>query len=157
MLGYLLPQQIEEVLASELVGRIGCHADDETYVIPISYGYDGTYVYCHTTEGKKLQMMRKNPKICFQVDNMKDMGNWKSVLLQGQFEEVKEKEQRTAAMQVLVDRHLPIISSSKTHLGEHWPFSPDNLNDINGVVFRIAIHHKTGRFESSEASPSIPG
>jgi hypothetical protein len=42
MIGELQPQQIEEVLNSQVVGRIGCHAEEETNIVPISYAYDGT-------------------------------------------------------------------------------------------------------------------
>ena len=157
MLGSLQPQQIDEVLKKELVGRIGCHADGETYIVPISYGYDGDYIYCHTHEGKKTAMMRRNPAICFQVEGMKDMANWKSVIVQGRFEELTDKNERIKAMQTLLHRYLPMISSVTTHLGEHWPFEPDDIDEIGGVIFRIAIKHKSGRFETSQASPSIPG
>ena len=36
------------------------------------------------------------------------------------------------------------------HLGEDWPFAPDNLNDIKGVVFKIELSEKTGRFEVND-------
>jgi nitroimidazol reductase NimA-like FMN-containing flavoprotein (pyridoxamine 5'-phosphate oxidase superfamily) len=157
MLGNLPASQIEEVLASQLVGRIGCSINGETYIIPISYAYDGKYIYCHTTEGKKTEMMRKNPKVCFQVDEMRDMANWKSVIVQGEFEELKTKAERKTGMQILLNRYLPVISSVTTHIGEHWPFHPDNVTDINGIVFRIAIKEKTGRFESTFQSPNLPG
>jgi nitroimidazol reductase NimA-like FMN-containing flavoprotein (pyridoxamine 5'-phosphate oxidase superfamily) len=157
MLGTLQNTEIEDVLQTGLVGRIGCHADGETYIVPISYGYDGRYLYCHTHEGKKTAMMRKNPRICFQVDEMKDMANWKSVLIQGSFEELIQSEERNMAMQTLLNRYLPVISSVTTHLGEHWPFQPDDTSKIDGVVFRISIEKKTGRFERSTQSPVLPG
>jgi len=157
MLGILPLSQIEDVLKNQLVGRIGCSVNNETYVVPISYAYDGNYIYCHTTEGKKMEMMRKNPKVCFQVDEMKDMANWKSVLVQGEFEEVKSNMERNAAMQNLLNRYLPIISSVTTHFGEHWPFHAEDLSNIDGIVFRIAVKEKTGRFESTMQSPSLPG
>ncbi|MGZ3859312.1 MAG: pyridoxamine 5'-phosphate oxidase family protein [Flavisolibacter sp.] len=157
MLGTLQPTEIEELLRSGMVGRIGCHADGETYVVPISYAYDGQYIYCHTQEGKKAHMMRKNPKVCFQVEVMKDMANWKSVIVQGRFEELTGKADRDIAMQALVNRYLPVISSVTTHLGKDWPFHSGNLSEIRGLVFRIAADEKTGRFESGTQSPDIPG
>ena len=157
MLGILQPQEMDDVLQHGLVGRIGCHAEDETYIVPISYAFDGTYIYCHTHEGKKTDMMRKNPKVCFQVDDMKDMANWKSVLVQGRFEELNDHKERNAAMQALLNRYLPVISSVTTHLGQLWPFRPENTEGIDGVVFRIAIKEKSGRFENSTQSPQIPG
>lgn len=157
MLGKLQPQQIEEVLNGQTVGRIGCSADGETYIVPISYAYDGNYIYCHTNEGKKTDMMRKNPRICFEVDEMKDMANWKSVVLQGNFEELKNTDDRRHAIETLLNRYLPVISSVTMHLGESWPFHSGDITGINGVVFRISVREKSGRFESSQQSPSIPG
>lgn len=157
MLGDLQLDQIEEVLKNQFVGRIGCSVDGETYIVPISYAYDGNYVYCHTKEGKKTGIMRKNPKVCFQVDEMKNMANWRSVIIQGEFEELKEKDQRASGMKILLSRYLPVISSVTTHIGDHWPFRPEDVNHIDGIVFRIAVKEKTGKFESNMHSPSLPG
>jgi nitroimidazol reductase NimA-like FMN-containing flavoprotein (pyridoxamine 5'-phosphate oxidase superfamily) len=41
MLGELTPEQINAVLFSEVVGRIGCHSEGRTYVVPITYVFDG--------------------------------------------------------------------------------------------------------------------
>lgn len=157
MLGKLQPQQIEDVLKSQLIGRIGCSLDGYTYVVPISYAYDGKYIYCHTTEGKKTAIMRQNPKVCFEVEEMRDMSNWKSVVIQGDFEELKNTEERNNAMRSLLNRYLPVISSITTHIGESWPFHPENISEVNGVVFRINITEKTGRFEINAQSPNMPG
>ena len=153
MLGILQSEEIEQVLKTQLVGRIGCHAEGETYVVPISYAYDGNSIYCHTYEGKKTAMLRKNPKLCFQVDDMKDMANWKSVIVQGEFEEMQDMEKRSQAMQTLLNRYLPVISSVTTHLGEHWPFQAGDTKNIKGVVFRIVVKEKTGRYENNTQSP----
>jgi uncharacterized protein len=157
MLGTLNHLQTEDLLKSQLVGRIGCHAGGETYVVPISYAYDGKYIYCHTQEGKKTAMMRKNPQVCFQVDEMKDMANWKSVIVQGSFEELKNKADISHAMRTLLHRYLPVVSSATTHLGKLWPFQPDDISEIDGVVFRIEVKEKTGRFESGAESPAMAG
>ena len=149
MLGSLDSKQIEEVLAHQVVGRIGCSAEGITYVVPISYAYDGEYIYGHTLDGMKISMMRKNPAVCFEVEEMKDMANWKSVISWGQFEEVAEKTERNKALQVLVDRILPLISSQTTHLSPQWPFPVDNFEKIKGIIFRIRLKEKTGRFETN--------
>ena len=62
------------------MGRIGCYADNEIYVVPITYAYQDGFIYAHSKEGKKVQMMRQNPKVCFQVDAMENMTNWRSVI-----------------------------------------------------------------------------
>jgi len=157
MLGTLQPVQIEDVLKHGLVGRIGCSTNDKTYVVPISYAYDGQFIYCHTHEGQKTSIMRKNPNICFEVEEMKDMANWKSVILQGEFVELKEKGERNLAMDTLLRRYLPMISSVTTHLGDHWPFHSDDATEIDGITFKIKINEKYGRFESGDSTSNIFG
>lgn len=157
MFGDLKAQQIEDVLKGQFVGRIGCSSNGETYIVPISYAYDGNYIYCLTKEGKKTMIMRENPKVCFQVDEMKTMANWRSVIIQGRFEELEEEKARAAGVQMLLNRYLPVMSSVTTHIGEFWPFHPEDIDRIEGVVFRIAVHEKTGRFENNGHSPNLPG
>ena len=105
MLGTLTLLQIEEVIKGQIVGRIGCHANGMTYVVPVSYAYDGDYIYVRTFEGLKLDMMRKNPKVCFQVDDTHDMANWQSVIASGEFEELTNETEKKAALKILIDRH----------------------------------------------------
>jgi nitroimidazol reductase NimA-like FMN-containing flavoprotein (pyridoxamine 5'-phosphate oxidase superfamily) len=152
MFGELKEQEIEKVLHHQLIGRIGCHADDLTYVIPISYAYDGMYIYGHTRDGMKIKMMRKNPSVCFEVDDMQNMANWQSVIAWGRFEELFPGAERTEAIQKLHERVLPMITSDTTKLSPEWPFAPSDINSIKGVVYRIELLKKTGRFENN----SIP-
>lgn len=155
MFGRLSNIEIEGVLSSQLVGRIGCHAEDITYVVPISYAYDGKYVYGHTYEGLKLTLMRINPKVCFQVDVMINMANWKSVITWGEFEELSYPLIREEALKKLQQRVLPIISSETTHLSPQWPFPSKEKNDIKGSIFRILLKEKTGRYESNADMPFL--
>ena len=155
MFGKLDYKEIEVVLRHQIVGRIGCHAEGMTYVVPISYAYDGVYIYGHTREGMKINIMRKNPQVCFEVDQMKDMANWKSVIVWGTYEELSEKTERTKALVSLIDRILPLVSSETVHLSAHWPFIADDISTINGIVFRIRLKEKTGRFENNTVAHSF--
>lgn len=149
MIGKLNNKEIEELIHQQIVGRIGCHADGVTYVVPISYAYDGTYVYGHTFEGMKINLMRKNPKLCFQVDNTKNLANWKSVICWGEFEELKDEESCKNALHKLNERRLPIIHSETMQVSPNWPFTDDKDEKI-GIFFRIKLTEKTGRFEKSK-------
>jgi len=146
----LEPSEIEEVLKEQLLGRIGCHSDGITYVVPVSYAYDGHSIIVHSLEGMKLDMMRKNPHVCFQIDSMKSMANWKSVIAWGVFEELTDQAEREEGLRWLVNRILPLDSSTTTHLFPNWPFPPTDLQEIGGVIFRIRVTQKTGRFENDQ-------
>src|SRR4051812_33744329 len=124
MLGKLNNEEIEEVLKVQLLGRIACHADGLTYIVPVSYAYDGKFVYVRSKEGMKIDIMRKSPKICFEVENLRDMGNWQTVIAWGTFEEITNSTERKEALVKLNSRQLPMISSETTRLSLHWPFEP---------------------------------
>ena len=83
MLGILNDAQIEKLLTRCFIGRIGCHAFGRTYVLPVSYAYKDDCIYVHSFDGLKLSMMRQNPNVCFEVENLEDMANWQTVISQG--------------------------------------------------------------------------
>lgn len=148
MIGKLEPAGIEELMNRQAVGRIGCYANGITYVVPISYAYDGDFIYCHASEGMKIDMMRKNPNICFEVDDTTNLSNWQSVICWGVFEELADGIEKQQALEKLGRRQLPMLSSETMHLTPQWPFSSDT-NTIGGIIFRIRLTQKTGRFEKS--------
>ena len=148
MLGELNKQQIEQILNSEVIGRTGIYADNKIYVVPISYAFDGKYIYGHSKDGMKIKMMRKNPHVCFEVDVMQNMANWQSVISWGEFEELIEANEQKRAMKILIDRMMPLMTS-ETAQPSHG-LSKSHAKDVEGmraVVFRIELKEKTGRFE----------
>lgn len=148
-MGQLNPAEIETLLRTAVIGRIGCTEGRIVYIVPISYVYDGEYVYCHTHEGQKIDILRKNPFACFEVENLGDLANWQTVVAHGEFEELTDPDQRLAALEKLHQRRLPIIISQTTKLVDEWPFSSNQLADIKGVTFRIRLYTKSGRFEKA--------
>jgi nitroimidazol reductase NimA-like FMN-containing flavoprotein (pyridoxamine 5'-phosphate oxidase superfamily) len=146
--GKLTISEIDELLAKQVVGRLGCHANGVTYVVPVSYAYDGHFIYVRSFEGMKIKMLRQNPGVCFQVDDTRDFSNWKSVICWGVFEELEDKSNRDAAIEKLHSRPLPLVSSETMHVSPIWPFT-DDTEQVHGVVFSIKITEKTGRFEKS--------
>jgi len=153
MIGKLTSEEIENLLHQQFIGHLGCQDKDTVYVVPISYAYEGGNIYCHSLEGQKVAMMRNNPKVCFQVDEMKDMANWKSVITWGNFEEIDDEMERRKALHILSARRLPISSSITTHLGHTWPFMDEDAKGITGLFFRISLKEKSGKYESSSVSP----
>ena len=153
MLGQLNEVEIEKLLEEKFIGRIGCCLNGLTYIVPISYAYVNGCIYARTFEGMKLDIMRKNPTICFQVDDIPDMSNWKSVIAWGEFEELTEKSERNKALQILMERKLPLLSSTMTKFAKDWPFiTEEGFDEIPGVAFRILLTEKTGRFEINKSA-----
>lgn len=152
MFGTLSNKQMLDVISNGIVGRLGCHSDGKTYVVPISYAYHDGYIYFRTFEGMKISMMRKKPGVCFQVDRMDDMADWQSVIVWGIFEEITDATERKKGLEILLKRMLPKVVSETVKFTSEWPFPPtDDLNKIEGIVFRIHISEMTGRSEKLDA------
>jgi nitroimidazol reductase NimA-like FMN-containing flavoprotein (pyridoxamine 5'-phosphate oxidase superfamily) len=147
MLGTLNDTQIEKLLSSSFIGRIGTHAFGKTYILPVSYAYKDNCVYVHTYEGLKLSMMRQNPYVCFEVENLEEMANWQTVVAWGTFQEIIDEEERNEGLRILTNRPFSGAVSETVQLGNLWPFAPDDVSRIDGIVFRIQLSEKTGRFE----------
>ncbi|MBL8969839.1 MAG: pyridoxamine 5'-phosphate oxidase family protein [Myxococcales bacterium] len=147
MLGTLNDAEIEALLHSEVIGRIGCHDGGRTYVVPITYAYDGEAVYAHSAEGLKLTMMRNNPEVCFEVEHMDDLASWRSVIAWGRFEQLAGDEAQRG-MQRLLERLRPLMVSA-TARPSHG-LGAQHRADVQGhtpAVYRIRLRERTGRFE----------
>ena len=137
--------EIERLLRTALVGRIACCATEfdgeaRPYVVPLAYGYDGESVYAFSGPGRKIQVMRAQPKISFEVDEAMAEDRWRSVIAVGEYEELTDEAGRRHAHAVL--------------FGEASPF-PDFTPEQ--VVYRLRLTRKTGRFELPDGEEPPPG
>ena len=147
MLGELNEMQIDNLLVSQAVGRIGCTDGKKSYIVPVTYVYDGIDIIGQTKEGMKLDILRKNPNVCFEVDVLTNMANWQSVILSSTFLELKGKASQEAR-EYLFNHVWPLLTSSTIHPHEHEVSGKvDDGNRIKQIMYRIKIKEKSGRFE----------
>ncbi len=145
MLGDLTKREIIDFIEKQSIGRLGCHADGETYIVPINYVSRENAIYAHSGKGKKIDMMRKNPNVCFQIDEIKDTFRWKSVIVWGTYEELTGVE-RQQAMQGIMQRIMSFTDANAKEPSH--AIDPAHHHDI--VVYKININEGTGKFESHE-------
>src|SRR5215207_1042600 len=134
----VLPAEgIEALLRTAIVGRIACcghglSGDGRPYLVPLAYGYDGQAVYAHSGPGRKLELMRAEPRVTFEVDEAEAPDRWRSVIAEGTFEEIADPRQRDAALEVI--------------------YGADGIPDLGlqTVVFRIRLTSRSGRFETPD-------
>ena len=148
MLGILSADEIEDLLRSQVIARIGCHAMDRTYVVPITYAYDGESLIGHSTEGLKLRMMRINPHVCIEVDQLDNVANWRSVIARGLFEELFGVDASNALV-ALRERFRPLMVSETSQPAHdlHEGETEIHLGNGGARLYRIHLYEKTGRFE----------
>ncbi|HEX5081513.1 MAG TPA: pyridoxamine 5'-phosphate oxidase family protein [Blastocatellia bacterium] len=127
-------REARELLLNQNIGRLGCCHHDMPYVVPVNYFFDGEAIYIHSMPGRKIQIMRANPYVCLQVDEIKDSFNWLSVIAFGQFEEVYDTAERDRIMAAMFQR-FPYLTPVESKARE-------GLSDV--IVFRIRIERITG-------------
>jgi uncharacterized protein len=149
MLGTLTDSQIEYVLQTQFVGRIGCYSGEKIYVVPVTYVYDKGYIYVRSKEGEKVRAMRKHPKVCFQVDAIENMANWRSVIIWGEYQELKTEAEQREGMKLLLDKLAPFMIS-ETVGPSHQSHAPEIVEKgFKAVAYRIKVLEKSGRFEKN--------
>ncbi len=65
--------EMEKILAEEDTGVLCLSDGGNPYAVPVSYAWMNDRIIFHcATSGKKLDIMRKNPQVCFVVDRHPD-------------------------------------------------------------------------------------
>jgi len=142
MIYKLSEQAIEDLLKDNLWGHLGCNDGFNTYVYPINYLYDGNNILSHSETGNKINVMRQNSRVCLQVEEVENDKNWKSVMITGKYEEVKDEREWNEAMKAFDDRRLyPKITEPEQD-------AKLQSKEEGHVVFRIVIDEKNGRYEN---------
>jgi nitroimidazol reductase NimA-like FMN-containing flavoprotein (pyridoxamine 5'-phosphate oxidase superfamily) len=127
MIGELRPDEIESVLRRHHIGRLACVVDGEPYLVPITFAYRDGFIYCHTMPGQKLDALRADPSVAFEVDERWEADTWRSVVVRGVFEELPVAE-RDAALGTLRGAYPDASRTAES-----------------GVAFRIRPTELTGR------------
>lgn len=136
---------IDQVMAQAQVCRLGLCRDNMPYIVPVSFGYDGAFIYFHTArEGMKLDYLASNNRVCFELEH--DVGvipisneacEWSfsfySVIGFGTVEEIVDSQGKAHALNHIM-RH---------YSGKEWGFGERSLEKTR--VWRVSIEQITGR------------
>lgn len=135
---------VEDVLRRATVCRLGLCRDDMPYVVPVCFGFDGGALYFHCArEGKKLDILRKNNNVCFEVDidheivKAEKACGWgmkyKSVVGFGRAVFVEEVELKRKGLDVIM----------RQYSGGAFEYSIDAIEKT--VVIKVEIESMTGK------------
>ena len=138
------PAVVESIIRRSLVCRLAMTDGLRPYVVPISFGYRNRCLYFHSAgEGKKIELLRENPKVCFEFDcdlNLKKSDRpcrwgmkFKSVIGFGTARFIEDPAQKKEALAVIL-----------AHYAEERFELPDE--EIRRVtVFCVKIEQMTGK------------
>jgi nitroimidazol reductase NimA-like FMN-containing flavoprotein (pyridoxamine 5'-phosphate oxidase superfamily) len=136
------------------VGRLACTREGQPYVVPINYVFDDTFLYGFTTLGQKIEWMRSNPLVCFELDEVVGHNQWMSIIVFGRYEELPNQpgfeQARIRAYTFLKKR---VMWWEPAYISQAHRDQPHSLTPI---FYRIHIEKMTGhRATSDEPGESI--
>ena len=129
------------------VCRLALHDDEYPYILPLNFGMQSqegkVVLYFHgATEGKKYELMKKNPKASFEMDCshqlmlIEEDGNctmsYESVVGQGTLSMVPEEEKYDA-----------LVILMKHYRAEDFSFNKEVIPRTN--VFKLTVESMTGK------------
>lgn len=136
---------LESILRRATVCRLGLAVGDEPYVVPVSFGYQDGCLYVHSSpEGKKVEMLRQNPRVCFEVDVDEELVRksapcswsvrYRSVIGWGRAAFLTNMEEKQRALDVIM-----------AHYGGATPgnYTAKALREV--AVIRIEVEEMTGK------------
>lgn len=136
-------RECADLLSQARHGALACARDGVPYVVPISFAHADNSLYAFSMEGKKIDIMRANNRVCVCVEEHRDGRQWRSVVVDGRFEELPDrvgfKRQRDHAWALL---------SRFANWWEPGALKPSPASDPHGpkhIFFRIAIEAMSGR------------
>ncbi len=135
---------IESIINKSSVCRMGLCDGDRPYVVPMNFGYRDGKVYMHSAlEGKKLDIIRKNPDVCLEFETDLEIVRaeeacsfsmkYRSVIARGRASIQEESADKAYGLNVIMEHYT----------GKEFEFPVQALTRI--VVIRVDIEEMTGK------------
>jgi uncharacterized protein len=138
-------EEIDSILKQAQVCRLAMVEGNAPYIVPMNFGYQDNCLYFHCArEGKKLDILRQNQEVCFEVDIedqiVKAPGNicswsskYRSVIGFGKALVLENWQEKAAALNIIT-----------AHYGAaHHDFSEKEVARLS--IIKIEINSMTGK------------
>ncbi len=144
--------EIDEVIRGCSVCRVAFAINNEPYIVPLSFGYDGKALYFHTApEGRKIDCIEVNPRVCFELErgvrlagDGNDPCSWtfiyESVIGYGTLVELAEPAERIFGLNKIMEQYTR----------REWEFQPEMLEKTR--IWRLDIESVTCKRSGPELS-----
>ena len=139
--------EIEAIINQSQVCRLAMVDGGCPYVVPLCFGYEDNKLYFHSAnKGKKLNILRRNPNVCFEFDidcnartaeNACDWGmQYKSVIGYGKASFIESDTSRREALDIIM----------RQYGGKEGSYPDAKVK--NTVIFKVDIDNMNGKFST---------
>jgi hypothetical protein len=147
----LSDERAAELLTSGKVGHIGVIDGDVPYVSPVSYVVLDNEICFRTGTGRRVEAIRVNPAVSFEVMRTTADGGWECVVVDGRAREVENDIFAQNVVSALLSKYREELGSPLSR-GKRTPISEPAIH------VAVSIDEMTGRTSGTWISiPSRPG
>jgi len=143
----LTKEECIALLTNNYIGRLAFISKGSPDILPITYYYDADMhsIITYSGEGSKIEAMRKNGSVSFQIDEITALDKWKSVLLYGEYEEMSGIDAKHLLYQF--SEGVKKTALIKNNLSPNFisEFSSKVDSDNTPIVYRINISMIKGK------------
>jgi nitroimidazol reductase NimA-like FMN-containing flavoprotein (pyridoxamine 5'-phosphate oxidase superfamily) len=134
----LSPAECQALLSAHHVGRLAYAYKQRVDIEPLHYVADGEWLYLRTSHGTKVAMLEHQPWVALEVDVIRGMFDWESVVVHGSVQVLDPTDgpDAEARWQHAVDTFRRIVPEAFA-LGDPTP--------RRGVMLRVHMSHVEGR------------
>lgn len=149
MIGTLSSEATQALLNAHYVGHLAVSdSSGQPYVVPVTYLYDAetNSILGYSATGRKIDILRTNPKVSLAVTEMDRLDDWKSVVVEGTYEELSGMASMEALQKfltILRDR----INEGDSHQVEYIRDMAKTTPGNPKVIYRIHLTQVTGKYE----------
>jgi|SRR4030042_626993 len=140
---------INEILTKSEICRIAMLDNDTPYLLPFNYGYQDNCIYIHSApEGKKIELLRKNNKVCFEIEQIAEIvkhdkpckwaTKYRSIIGYGEVEIITDYKQKKKGLDIIMSQY-----------GENSNLEYADKQVDNIVILKLRITKLTGKQSSN--------
>ena len=137
-------KEIEKILKESQICHIAMVDKDKPYIVPMNFGYENKTLFFHSAlEGRKINLIKKNPNLCFEVDHVvqfkkaKIACDWsieyKSVIGEGRAQLLYDPEEKREGLDIIMAQYS----------GRAFEYPSEMLEKT--LVIKLVIDNMTGK------------
>lgn len=141
MLIELNDSEIKDTIKNNSIGRLGYTDGVNVHVIPMNYRYNTNFITCYSLEGNKIDIMRNNRSVCFEIDEITDFNHWKCVVINGLFEEIINESElavlRPLYTEYALRKRVSLTDDSKISQTNNVVEKPERKQVFYKIIYNI--------------------
>lgn len=135
------------LLKNDYLGHLSYIYQNRPFLVPITYFYDAekNVIICYSAEGHKMNAMRKNNEVAFNIVDVDGLTKWKSVMVHGKFEQLFGSDAKSYLHTFSLGIKELIVRKELKELSFISEFSSKAINENLPMIFVIKVEEVTGK------------